>query len=83
MTEPTRRERVIFLGATRERNSLSGNPIWLLHTPVGDFWTEPDTALGSGVANHLEGSADFYVNREVVLTLNSRSSRVVGMELVE
>lgn len=81
---PTTHQRCVFHGATRQHNSPDGNPVWLLHTSLGDFYTEPDSALGNEVANHLDGSADFYVNLEVVLTLKGITRRrVIEMAIAE
>lgn len=54
-------------GATRKRNSVNGNPTWILHTDAGDLVTQSDASISYEVANHT-GRSDSWVGREVVFT---------------
>lgn len=80
---PNPTKTVTFDGATRRLNTVSGNPVWMLHTSAGDFRTENDAQVGGQIANHLSDSTDSYVGKSVVLTLLGRSRRVIGIELAE
>lgn len=71
-------------GATRENNSINGNPTWRLHTTDGDFLTELDASLGYDVENHCASWMDeSWIDRQVVLTTVGRGRRVAYWRLAD
>ena len=40
-----------FLGATRQKNSVNGNPVWIVHTSIGDMKSEPDSHIGHRIGS--------------------------------
>jgi hypothetical protein len=68
-------------GATRKGASLSGNPIWILHTSEGDLRTQSDGQIGYTVTNHT-GRHDSWIDKRVEFTTTS-AGRVWDWELAE
>jgi len=66
-------------GATRKRNSVNGNPTWMLHTDAGDLVTQSDSAIGYEVDNRT-GGQDAWIGRKVVFT-TTPTRRVWGWRL--
>ena len=61
----------VFRSATRENNSRSGNPVWILNTDAGQFRTEADASVGYDVFN-LTNTNTGAVNRPVRLSLTNK-----------
>jgi hypothetical protein len=56
-----------LISVTRTRNSVNGNPTWILHTDQGDLVTQSDASIGYEVDNHT-GGRDDWTGRTVVFT---------------
>lgn len=60
-------------GATRQKNSKDGNPVWTLHTSVGDYLTDPDAYIGFEVDNRTNPEAtESWVGKKVTFSMTPR-----------
>lgn len=71
-------------GATRENNSINGNPTWRLHTTDGDYLTELDASVGYDVDNHVNPDmSEPWLGKEIVLTTVDPGRRVAYWRLAD
>lgn len=65
---------VTLMGIKKIRNSPNGNPTWELATSAGFFRTGTDSNVGHQIS-------DYYVGKEVILTFDTKATKVIGLDL--